>query len=28
MDRLQQLMAGIAGTNLAGDGAPEIVSLG
>jgi len=28
MDRLQQLMAGMAGTNLAGDGEPEIVSLG
>ncbi len=27
MDRLQQLMSGMAGTNLAGDGEPEIVSL-
>jgi len=28
MDRLQQLLSAMAGTNLAGDGEPEIVSLG
>ena len=27
MDRLQQVMSGMAGTNLAGDGQPEIISL-